>query len=178
MADSENPKFRIEPLEKEKHDRAAFFCEEDPLNSYLKERARQETEKFIAAVYVLTWDGRTIAGYYTLSQYSVDSGELPGKIIRKLRIPKYDKLPATMLGRLARDIKFKGRGVGELLIMSALEKALVQSKQIASFGVVVDAKNEKARDFYLDYGFINLPRHEHAKLFLPMKTIQQLFPDA
>lgn len=177
MADSENPEFRIEPLDKRKHDRAAFSCEHDLLNAYIKDRANQEVEKNIAAVYVITPDGKTIAGYYTLSQYGIDSGELPDEVIRKLRIPKYHRLPATLLGRLARDLNFKRRGLGEILLMSALERALKHSKNVASFAVVVDAKDENARKFYLSYGFIDLPGHTN-RLFLPMRSIQELFPDA
>ena len=67
---------------------AAFSCEHERLNTYLKEQANQEIKKRVTAVYVLTPDGRTIAGYYTLSQYSIDAGELPSKTIQKLHIPQ------------------------------------------------------------------------------------------
>ena len=102
MSDSashKEPKFRFEPLDKKKHNRAAFSCEHERLNAYLKEQANQEIKKRVTAVYVLTPDGRTIAGYYTLSQYSIDAGELPPETIQKLQIPRYDKLPATLLER-------------------------------------------------------------------------------
>lgn len=177
MAASEKPKFKIEPLDTGKHRRAAFVCEQKSLTKYIRERANQEVEKSIAAVYVMTPDDQAIAGYYTLSHYSVDAGELPDEIIRKLRIPKYKALPATLLGRLARDLKFKGQGLGEMLLMSALEVALNHSKNIASFAVVVDAIDAKAKRFYLQYGFIEISGHED-RLFLPMLTIQELFPEA
>jgi len=177
LAGSPSPqklKFRFEPLDKKKHDRAAFSCEHEALNTYLKERANQEIKKRVTAVYVLTPDGRTIAGYYTLSQYAIDAGELPHEIIKRLRIPKYDKLPATLLGRLARSKEFKGTGVGEILLMGALKRALEHSRNIASLAVVVDAKDEKARAFYRAYGFIDLPDHPN-RLFIPMQTVEQLF---
>jgi hypothetical protein len=60
------------------HNRAAFSCEHEALNAYLKERAGQEIQKRVAAVYVLTPDGKTIAGYYTLSQYTIEAGEFAG----------------------------------------------------------------------------------------------------
>ncbi len=175
-ADHKEPKFRFEPLDKKKHNRAAFSCGHERLNVYLKEQANQEIKKRVTAVYVLTPDGRTIAGYYTLSQYSIDAGELPPETIQKLHVPKYDKLPATLLGRLARSQAFKGTGVGELLIMGALKRALDHSKNIASLAVVVDAKDEKARAFYRSYGFIDLPDHPN-RLFLPMGSIEQLFAE-
>lgn len=174
MPDSEKHKFWFEPLDKKKHDRAAFCCEQESLNIYLKERAGQELEKRVAAVYVLTADGKTIAGFYTLSSYSIDAGELPDEVAKKLRVPKYDRLPATLLGRLARSTKFKGMGIGELLLFDALRNSLVNSRKVASLAVVVDAIDEKAHGFYRDYGFLDLPDHA-SRLFIPMKTIAQMF---
>jgi hypothetical protein len=101
-------KFRFEPLDKKTHNLAAFSCEQESLNSYLKERSSQEIKKRVAAVYVLTPDGKTIAGYYTLSRYSIEAGEFPSELLRQLRLPKYDRLPATLLRRLARSKDFKG----------------------------------------------------------------------
>ena len=105
--------FRFEPLAS-KHDRAAFSCEHERLDRYLKHQAGQDVRKRVAAVYVLTPDGKTVAGYYTLSQYTVDTGELPLELAQKLRVPKYDRLPATLLGRLARSKEFRGAGLGEI----------------------------------------------------------------
>jgi hypothetical protein len=58
--------------------------------------------------------------------------------------------------------------------MGALEKSLYHSRNIASLAVVVDAKDEKARNFYLSYGFIALPDHPN-RLFMLIETIEQLF---
>ncbi len=177
MADQEKPKFRFEPLDKRVHNRAAFSCEHEALNIYLKQKTSQDVQKRVAAVYVLTPDGKTIAGYYTLSQYTIEPGQLPEDAIKRLRLPKYDKLPATLLGRLARSRHFKGAGLGEILLMGALEKALLHSRNIASLAVIVDAKDEIARNFYLSYGFIALPDHPN-RLFMLMQTIEQLFRES
>ncbi|HEV2172265.1 MAG TPA: GNAT family N-acetyltransferase, partial [Nitrospira sp.] len=133
----------------------------------------QDVRKRVAAVYVLTPDGKTVAGYYTLSQYAVAAGELPEETTRKLHLPKYDKLPATLLGRLARDQQFRGYGLGEILLMGALKRALEHSRNIASLAVVVDAKDERAAEFYRSYGFIDLPDHPR-RLFIPMRTVDEL----
>jgi hypothetical protein len=177
LADEHKQKFRFEPLDKKVHNRAAFSCEHEALNVYLKEKASQEVQKRVAAVCVLTPDGKTIAGYYTLSHYTIEPGELPEEAVKRLRLPRYDKLPATLLGRLARSTQFKGAGLGEILLMGALEKSLLHSRNIASLAVVVDAKDEKARNFYLSYGFIALPDHPN-RLFMLMETIEQLFREA
>ena len=179
MADqspADKPRFRFEPLDTKKHNRAAFSCEQETLDRYLKERANQEVKKQVAAVYVLTSDGRTIAGYYTLSQYSIEPGDLPPDLIQKLRLPKYDRLPASLLGRLARGKEFKGKGIGELLLMDALKRALQLSLHIASIAVVVDAIDENARRFYQRYGFIDVPDCPN-RLFIPMQSVAELFPE-
>jgi GNAT superfamily N-acetyltransferase len=172
----EDAKLRFEPLDKKKHNRAAFSCEQESLTTYLKERATQEIKKRVAAVYVLTPDGRTVAGYYTLSQFAIEAGELPSELVQRLHLPRYDNLPATLLGRLARSSQFKGHGLGELLLMGALKRALEHSRNIASVAVVVDAIDEAAHIFYRRYGFIDIPNHPK-RLFLPMKTVAQLFHD-
>jgi GNAT superfamily N-acetyltransferase len=172
----EKPKFRFEPLDKKKHNRAAFSCGQESLDRYLKERATQEIRKRVAAVYVLTPGGKTIAGYYTLSQYAVEAGAMPTELVEQLRLPKYDRLPATLLGRLARSTEFKGAGIGELLLMGALKKALEHSRNIASVAVVVDAIDDKASFFYRRYGFIEFPGHSN-RLFIIMQTVAQLFAE-
>lgn len=170
-------KFVIEPFNKKKHDRTAFSCEHEALNTYIKRQASQDIKKHVAAVFVLTPDGKTIAGYYTLSQYAVDSRHIPEETMQSLGLPKYKELPATLLGRLARGLSFKGQGVGELLLLSALRQALDHSRRIASMAVVVDAKDDQARTFYKKYGFLELPDHPN-RLFLPMKTVEAMFGGA
>ncbi len=179
MADPPNRqelRFRFEPLDKKKHDRAAFSCEHEPLNKYLREQAAQDIRKRVAAVYVLTSDGKTIAGYYTLSQYAIEAEDLPAEDAQKLRVPRYERLPATLLGRLARSKEFKGFGIGEMLLAGALRRALQHSRHIASLAVVVDAKDEKAAAFYRAYGFVDLPNHPN-RLFIPMQSVEQAFPE-
>lgn len=169
-----DPEFSIQLLDRGKHDRTAFSCGVEALDNYLKKQANQDLEKRVAAVFVLTPDDRTIAGFYTLSQYRIDAGHLPAEVARKLRLPKYPELPATLLGRLAVDASFKGRRLGKVLLMSALERALHQSREVASMAVVVDAKDKEAKDFYLRHDFIEMPGHPN-RLFLPMATVDEMF---
>ena len=164
-------KFQVQPLGPH-HDRAGFSCGVPSLDSYLKKQARQDTKKRVAAVFVLTPDGKAIAGYYTLSQYSVDLGTLPQDIAR--RLPQYPLVPATLIGRLAVSAVFRGQGLGEMLLMDALRRSLTLSKQVASAAVIVNAKDDQALTFYRKYGFLEFPDIA-GRLFLPMTTIQQLF---
>jgi predicted GNAT family N-acyltransferase len=168
---SKSASYRIEPLGAH-HDRTAFCCGNPPLDSYLHQQAGQDQKRKLAAVFVLTADRATIAGYYTLSAHSIQAAELPPEQAKKL--PQYP-LPVTLLGRLAVALPLHGQGLGEFLLLDALERSCRGSLQVASWAVVVDAK-AGARDFYLKHDFISLPTHPD-RLFLSMKTIEKLFED-
>ncbi len=127
-------------------------------------------ERNLAAVFVLTSDGKTIAGFYTLSAHSIHAAELPDELTGKL--PRFP-LPVALLGRMAVSQSSHGQGFGEFILMHALERAWLGSQQVASWAVVVDAKLG-ARTFYLKYDFVPLPLKPD-RLFLPMKTIERLF---
>ena len=172
MADKrKESRFLIEPLG-EKHNRAAFSCGVEALDAYLHKQAGQDARKRAAVPFVATEDVLTIAGYYTLSQYAIRLDAIPEEVAKKL--PKYPTVSATLLGRLAVSSEFRGQGLGESLLMDALHRSLESSKQIASTGVIVDAKDGSATAFYRKYGFIELPKIEK-RLFLPMGTVEQLF---
>ncbi|AFZ26319.1 acetyltransferase [Cylindrospermum stagnale PCC 7417] len=161
--------YLIKPLEKE--NRAAFCCGVDALDNYLKQRAKQDADKYVAAPFVLIEKSSgAIAGYYTLSATSILFDELPPEINKKL--PKYSKVPATLLGRLAVDKKYRGKGLGERLLMDALYRSF--QSEIASIAVVVDAKDDGAISFYEYYDFVQFP-DSRFKLFLLMKTIGEIF---
>jgi predicted GNAT family N-acyltransferase len=165
-------RFVIEPLG-ERHNRAAFSCGVEALDAYLRTQASQDLKKRAAATFVATADGTTIGGCYTLSQYSVRLADVPDAIAKKLA--KYPHVPTTLLGRLARSNDLRGHGIGEILLMDALRRSLDLSKQAASTGMIVDAKDEWAAVFYRKYGFLDLPNVDR-RLFLPMGTIEKLFP--
>lgn len=161
----------FEPLGKH-HDRAAFDCGIDALNRYIREQAGQDSTKKIAATFVLIGDTHaTIVGYYSLSSTSINAGELPEAVAKKL--PRYPLMPATLVGRLAVDRRYQGKGCGELLLVDALKRSLVSTKQIGSVAVVVDAIDDGAKAFYAHFQFIPLEGFSH-RLFLPMKVIENL----
>jgi predicted GNAT family N-acyltransferase len=166
------PIWTIEPLGKH-HDRAAFSCEEEQLTDYLQKRASQDVQRFAAAVFVAVAPGSNqVLGYYSLSALSVALEAIPEEQAKLFA--RYPAVPVTLLGRLARDTTEKGTGLGEYLLMDALERSYRQSESIASSAVIVDAKSEQAAPFYVGYGFLPFPRSPRL-LFLPMKTIAKLF---
>jgi hypothetical protein len=105
----------------------------------------------------------------TLSAFTVEVAELPKQLQKKL--PRYPRLPATLLGRLARDERFPG--TGSLLLMDALTRALGQSAQIASLAVVADARDDAALGFYRKFGIAPLGNTPN-RVFIPVRTIEVL----
>lgn len=155
----------------EKHKRKQFSCGEEILDNYIRQYAKQDQKRRVAAVFVLPAEKKLIKGYYTLSSTHIPSDILPEKILKKL--PNHPFQPATLLGRLAVAEPHQGKGVGEMLLIDALYRSYNLSEQIGSIAVVVDALNKKAASFYENYGFIKLSGGE--RLFLTIKTIGKLF---
>jgi len=162
--------FRCEMLAKH-HDRTEFRCGVAALDNWLARTARQDHERSAATVYVFvpTDQPQRIAGFYTLSSAAIALSEFPADYTRKL--PKYQLIPATLLGRLARDLDFPG--LGRLLLADALQRAWTQSSVIASIAIVVDAKDRAAFDFYRRHQFQPL-QQTPSRLFLPLSIVPRI----
>jgi GNAT superfamily N-acetyltransferase len=164
--------YLTEPLDS-KHDRNDFKCGKDLLDNYFWTQANQDVKRKLSACFVLV-DKETdkIAGYYTLSSNSISNDLIPQSFKKKL--PKsYLSIPTVLLGRLAVDKDFLGKGVGRLLLIDSLKRCYDTSKSIGTFAVIVDPLDKEAEKFDEKYGFIQLP--DSGKMFLPMKTIEELF---
>jgi GNAT superfamily N-acetyltransferase len=111
----------------------------------------------------------TVVGYYTLSATGLRLLELPADVAR--RLPRYPLVPAILLGRLAVDHRCRGRGFGRHLLADALLRAA--RSEIASYLVVVEAKDGAARSFYAHEGFLALP-DQPTKRFRAMSEIKKL----
>lgn len=164
--------FLTEPLDS-KHDRDNFSCGKDLLDNYFWTQAKQDVKRKLSACFVLI-DKETdiISGYYTLSSCSISNDLIPESFKKKL--PKsYSTIPTVLIGRLAVDKNFQGKGVGKLLLIDSLKRCYETSKSIGTFAVIVDPLDAEAEKFYKKYGFLNLP--DSGKMFLPMKIIEELF---
>ena len=163
--------YRFEPLGRH-HNRAAFSSGVEALDRYFHQQVGQDQRRGVAAPYVLVDTAtRDVVGYYTLSTFSIVPTDLPAALAR--RLPRYDTVPAILIGRLAADRRYHGQGIGRLLLVDALLRSLAISQQIGAMAVVVDAKDDAARSFYEHYGFKRFVDHEY-RLFLPMVTVAQL----
>jgi len=164
------PPYRIEPLNAQ-HDRVAFSSGVEGLDRYFRTQAGQDIRRRVATCFVLVAeDGRTVGGFYTLSAASIVLRDLPAEVAAKL--PRYPVVPATLMGRLAVRSDLRGRRLGELLLMDALARCL--RADIASFALIVDAKDERAKAFYARYKFRPLVVGGR-RLFLPLAEAAALF---
>lgn len=162
----------IELLNK-KHYRKDFDCEKELLNNYLKNQAGQDVKRKLSACFVLAKkDTNSIKGYYTLSNNSIPLSNFPESIQK--RLPKsYVSIPTTLLGRLAIDKKYQGKGIGKILLIDALKRSYEISLEIGSFAVAVDPIDKEAERFYEKYDFIKLP--DSKKTFVAIQTLKGLF---
>jgi predicted GNAT family N-acyltransferase len=161
--------YRLETLSKS-HIRSEFDCGNEQLNHYLNRIANQDMRRKHAVCYVLVNNSRKVLAFFTLSAHTVERQTLVGRLSKR-SLGVYEHIPVTLLGRLAVDKQYKGQGIGEFMLLSAMEKALLSSNTIASSALVVEAIDNNARQFYQSYGFIELQLN---KLYLTFDKIKEL----
>lgn len=149
-------------------DKSHFNCGNSQLNEFLRKYASQNIKKGYSLTFIATKpESKVIVGYYSVSASSIEFANIP-EIIKK-GLPKYPA-PVMLIGQLAVDKTLQGQGLGEVLLMHALSRAVQVSSEMAIFAVRVDAVDEKSKAFYLKYGFVSL-QDASFSLLLPIKTI-------
>jgi GNAT superfamily N-acetyltransferase len=140
------------PLDPAIHDRQGFECGVPALDEYLHRFAEQHRRRGISSVFVLTDSAQPerILGYYTLSAAEVDGLRLSEAERKKL--PRYP-VPCFRMGRLACRSDQQGRGLGKVLLGCAVDRCLKARQQVAAYALIVDAKDDAAKAFYLHFGF-------------------------
>lgn len=162
----------IEPLGRH-HDRAAFSCGVEALDRYIRQQAGQDERRNLARVFIAVGDApHEVAGYYTLSSLSIRLDDMPEELTK--RLPHYTRLPAALIGRLAVSLEFQGQHLGEHLLLDALKRIIETGGTVASFAVLVDAKDEHAVSFYEKYDFLRISNYP-MRLFLPVAKAKTLF---
>lgn len=156
---------RPEPLTAA-HDVSAFSCGKPALDHWLKTRALSNHRKGFTAVMVVHEAGRVV-GYYGLAPTAVVPGVLP-RSVRTGQPP--DPVPCLLLGQLATDLAWAGRGVGTGLLKHALLRCVAAAELVGGRALVVRAIDEEAGAFWRRRGFVP-SRDDALMLFRSMADV-------
>ncbi len=132
------------------HEVSRFSCGEPALDHWLKTRALSNQRKGFTVVMVVHDDGRVV-GYYGLAPSGVAPSALP-RSIRTGQPP--DPVPCLLLGQLATDRAWAGRGIATALLAHALARSLAGARLIGGRALVVNALNADAAQFWRRRGFV------------------------
>jgi len=157
--------FVIEPLTT-RHDRTLFACKVPALDRYLREIAMQDVRRRFVATGL---DDGLIRGFFTLAATGLSLKDLPQDAAKGL--PRYPVVPAVLIGRLAVDQRYHGRGLGAALLGDAFMRAARSEPAVHT--MLVDAKDEQAAAFYRRHGFRPLASNSMS-LFLPLASARGL----
>jgi ribosomal protein S18 acetylase RimI-like enzyme len=146
------------------HDRQGFDCGRAELTHWLRQVARQHQDKGLSKTYVAIQENalERICGFYALTLAELDSTHLPSDWCKKL--PR--RIPGVRLGRLAVDVEYQGKKLGELLLIDALTRSRRIYQEAGGIGLFVDAIDSHAAGFYRRFGFESSP-DQPLLLFLP-----------
>lgn len=132
------------------HNVAGFDCGKPPLNNWLKTRAFSNQARGFAAVMVVQSES-AVVGYYALAPTAVVPNRLP-RSIRTGQPP--DPVPCLLLGQLATDQSWSGKGIGTGLVKHALQRAVAAAALVGGRALLVNAIDEEAAAFWQRRGFV------------------------
>ena len=164
-------------LDKSVHNRKSFDCGSEELNIFLQQFAVRHREAGISKTMVLPaqQNEADICAFYTLSHTEIGRQSLPQPLAKKL--PHYP-IPVMLIAQLAVHNDAQGKGLGKVSLIRALNHAYEVNLHLPSYAIVVDALDGAVQGFYEQYGFLVLDTgNGKARLFMPMKTVTQLFVD-
>jgi GNAT superfamily N-acetyltransferase len=132
------------------HDLAQFSCGKPALDRWLKTRALSNQEKGFTAVLVVH-EANQVIGYYGLAPTAIVPSILP-RSIRTGQPP--NPVPCLMLGQLATDQNWIGKGIGTGLLKHALQRCVTAAALIGGRALIVNAVDIEAAAFWTRRGFI------------------------
>lgn len=132
------------------HDPEPFSCGRPSLDRWLKTRALSNQEKGFTAVLVVH-EAKRVVGYYGLAPTAIVPTRLP-RSIRTGQPP--DPVPCLLLGQLATDVNWIGKGVGTGLLKHALQRCVIAAGLIGGRALIVNAVESEAAAFWQRRGFI------------------------
>jgi len=151
------------------HDLSAFDCGEPVLNDWLRHRALKNESRF-SRTYVVS-EGMRVVAYFCIAAGAVERAGAPGKVRRNAP----DTIPVSVIGRLAVSRDHAGKGLGADILSDGMRRIAIASQSIGIGAVLVQAKDEAAKRFYLRCAeFIEFPEDSRS-LFLPIETVVAAF---
>lgn len=148
------------------HSLDEFSSGEPSLDDWLKRRARADHASGASRTYAAC-DGARVVGYYALASGAIIVENGPGRFRRNMP----DPIPVAVLGRLAVDAAFHGRGLGRALFRDAARRVIHAADAIGIRGIVVHAIPENAKNFHLALGFDPGP-HEPMTLMVTLSDVR------
>lgn len=148
------------------HDLTQFRSGRESLDDWLRVHALA-SEGRSARTYVVC-RGNVVVGYCSISTGSVELRALPPKLRRAQGQPR--QIPVAIIGRLARDERYAGRGLGRDILQDAFRRILAAARIVGLRAVLVHALDEDAKRFWLANEFIESPAGS-GHLYLPVETI-------
>ena len=162
-------RIRIEPLDRNTHDRAAFSCGEPRIDNYISKSAANHQADHITRVRVgcldTTYD---VIAFYALNAHSIDVTTLPQNLQKKL--PRFPSVPAVYLSMLGVHSELQGKGLGKFMMADAFKQAALASETIGACFLVLDALNDDAARMYASLKFVPLPSNPQ-RMILNMSQI-------
>ena len=137
------------------HQLNSFNCGETSLDEWLKRRALLNQSNGASRTFVVVDESQLVMGYYALAAGAVHHQDAT----RSIRQNMPDPIPVMVLARLAVDIRTQGMQLGAGLLRDAVDRSLAVAKNTGVRALLVHALHERAKQFYLYFGFQASPVH-------------------
>jgi GNAT superfamily N-acetyltransferase len=147
-----------------------FNCGHPDLDDWLKRFALINQRAGMTTVFV-TLSNSKVAGYYALATGGVERANAPARVARG--VPDHP-IPVVLLARLAVDSSAQKRGLGRQLLRDALIRVEAAADEIGIRALLIHAKDDNAREFYMKCAEFEPSPTDPLHLFLLMKDLKKL----
>ncbi len=141
----------------------SFRCRDKFFVNYLKKHAKKDMANKLTKVYVHTCHENSVLAYYALSAYLIEKTNPRTKEVFGLE-------PAILITRLAKH-RSLDKGTGQKIIKNAVKIAIEVSEKIGVSALVVEAKNDKLKEWYKELGFDPIPFDKDKKMYKSLANL-------